>query len=279
MDGVFRPVALPPEPTHALEDQAAPMLQWVALADLVIDGRYQRDITAGGWGNIRRIAADFRWSRFSPLLVAPIEGGRFAVIDGQHRAHAAALCGVETVPAMVVPMDLREQALAFGGVNGTVTKVDIFALYRAALAAGVDWAVACERVVREGGCRLLTGNVSSLTRKPRDLTCIGVVRAHVCEGTGEVVTACLRGITASADRDCVDMYQMYVFKPFAAAVASSTRYLRADLAEFLSRHDLIELVTEARNVARAKIGGGSPPAIAQAMIEARLHAFTREAAA
>ena len=72
-------------------DQAAPMLAWIKIADLAIDDDYQRPLNPGNWLAIRKIAEAFRWGRFGPVLVSPIEAGRFAVIDGQHCCHAAAL--------------------------------------------------------------------------------------------------------------------------------------------------------------------------------------------
>ena len=92
---------------------AAPILQWIDIADLVVDDTYQRDLGRGNWKAIRRIAVAFKWSRFSPVFVSPVEGGRYAVIDGQHRAHAAAICGFPQVPCQIVPMTLEEQAASF----------------------------------------------------------------------------------------------------------------------------------------------------------------------
>src|SRR5690606_21829714 len=135
------------------------------IADLVVDDRYQRDLKTGNWAAIRRIAQQFRWSRFSPVLVAPVEGGRFAVIDGQHRTHAAAMCGHETVPCQVVQMDHAEQAASFAAVNGLVTKVSAGQVYKAALAAGTEWAVACHKAVTGAGCRLMTHNASGDAKK------------------------------------------------------------------------------------------------------------------
>lgn len=51
----------------------APMLQWIEIKDLVIDEAYQRDLTPRNWAAIRRIAANFKWSRFSPVFCAPVE--------------------------------------------------------------------------------------------------------------------------------------------------------------------------------------------------------------
>lgn len=271
---IFRLIDIPETPAHELPEQAAPMLQWVALSDLVLDGRYQREITPQGRRNIARIAQEFRWSRFSPLLVAPIEGGTFAVIDGQHRAHAAALCGIARVPVMAVLMDLAEQAQAFRAVNAAVTKVSGLQLFKAALAAGADWAVECDRVVADAGCTLRTSNVSSLQRRPGQITCIGLVRRHVDGGTGNVITAALRGVVGSSEADCVELYQRGILGPFCAAIAGSTRYLRADLAAFLDRHDLLSLSEEARARAKTMPGGGNARHLLQDMIAPRLHAFT-----
>lgn len=146
--------------------QPAPQLIWVEIRDLVIDDRYQRPLIAGNRIAIKRIAADFRWSRFSPVLVAPVEGGKYALIDGQHRAHAAALCGFERVPAMVALVAPEEQALAFIEINTRQIKVRGVAIYRAALAAGEAWAAECRDRVEAAGCRLMTANWSQARKSP-----------------------------------------------------------------------------------------------------------------
>ncbi|MBI1620099.1 ParB N-terminal domain-containing protein [Aquamicrobium zhengzhouense] len=129
----------------------APMLQWIRIEQLVVDDSYQRDLKAGNWKTIQRIAEAFRWSRFSPVFVAPVEGGRFAIIDGQHRTHAAAICGFAEVPCQVVQMSLEEQAASFAAVNGLVTKVTLQQIFKAALTAGETWAIECDRICRDAG--------------------------------------------------------------------------------------------------------------------------------
>ena len=134
----------------------APMLEWLPIRKLVVDDRYQRPLTGTSWAAIRKIAGAFHWSRFAPVLVAPVEGGLYAIIDGQHRTHAAALCGFTSVPAMAVHMTAREQASAFTWVNGQVLRINQHQVYRAALAAGEDWALRCRDAVEAAGCRLMT---------------------------------------------------------------------------------------------------------------------------
>ena len=81
---------------------AVPMLQWLRIEDLLVDPAYQRPIVGQGQRNVMRIAKAFSWSCFSPVVVSPIEGGKFVIIDGQHRTTAAALIGFDSVPCQVV---------------------------------------------------------------------------------------------------------------------------------------------------------------------------------
>lgn len=60
-----------------------PDLIWVRTDALRINEAYQRPIERRGWKTIRRIADNFTWGRFSPLLVAGLADGFYAVIDGQ----------------------------------------------------------------------------------------------------------------------------------------------------------------------------------------------------
>ena len=59
----------------------APVLIWLEIKDLVIDDTYQRDIGRRGRINVNRIAERFDWSKFAPVIVAPVEGGRFAIVS------------------------------------------------------------------------------------------------------------------------------------------------------------------------------------------------------
>jgi ParB-like chromosome segregation protein Spo0J len=57
-----------------------------------------------------------------------VEGGRFAIIDGQHRTTSAAILGIETVPCQIVIAEQTEQAAAFKAINGTITPISQMAL-------------------------------------------------------------------------------------------------------------------------------------------------------
>jgi hypothetical protein len=132
-----------------------PRLEWIALADCVIDETYQRPISRAGVTNLRRIAAEFSWSRFSPLIVAPTPFGKWAIIDGQHRATAALLLGYERAPAQIVDITQREQAAAFRSVNGNVTRPHALGIFHAAVAGGDALAVSLNDAAVEAGVRIM----------------------------------------------------------------------------------------------------------------------------
>jgi hypothetical protein len=159
----------------------APMLQWVKVADLVVDERYQRPIRGEGATNVRKIVGAFRWPRFAPVVVAPVEGGLFAIIDGQHRTTAAALCGIESVPCQVVVATPGEQADAFKAINGATTKMQPMTIHYAAVVAGDKEALAVEDVCLRAEVSVLRHPVPLAKQEPGQT--MAVVTLRTCLGT------------------------------------------------------------------------------------------------
>lgn len=232
----------------------APMLQWIRIEHLVVDETYQRELGPGNWAAIERIAKQFRWSRFSPVFVAPVEGGRFAVIDGQHRAHAAAICGMAEVPCQVVQMTVEEQAASFAAVNGLVTKVQPMQIYKAALAAGAPWAVACAAICADAGCRLMTSNASTGEKKPGQVYALKLIRGHHDRGTGHLATAALRALRESEAGGEAEAWGVDMLRPWLAAVAARPWLVEqgADLAGFLDGFDVYAALDRAAETMRMR---------------------------
>lgn len=207
-------------PASELREQPAPMLDWLKISSLRIDDRYQRPLTVRNWKAIQHIAANFDWCAFGPILCAPVEGGLYAVIDGQHRAHAAALCGIERVPAMIVPVPPAKQALAFVQVNSGI-RVSQHQTFRAELAAGNPEALAMAKACQDAGCEALTYNPSSKTRQPRQITSIGFLRACIRNGHAAHLTTALRAIVAYDEKGRVGLYTDYILQPLVAAIAET----------------------------------------------------------
>lgn len=224
----------------------APMLQWIRITDLIVDDGYQRPLGKSNWTAIQKIAANFLWSRFQPLLVAPVEGGRFAIIDGQHRAHAALLCGIEQVPAVAVMVGREEQSRAFAWVNSQTIKVTAWQVYKAALAAGEAWAVRAERATAAAGCKLMVYNNSGANKKPGELYCVVLVRRMIEAGMDEALTAGLAGLRACPAMDRSVAYSDYILKDWIPAVAESPVRNPEVLAEALALKNPFKVIEDAR---------------------------------
>lgn len=271
----FRTIDVADMQPATLAPQPAPQMLWVEIDQLVIDDRYQRPLSQNNRAAIRRIAAEFRWSRFSPVIVAPIEGGRYALIDGQHRAHAAALCGIKSIPAMVALVAPEEQALAFIEINTRQIRVGPEMVYRAALTAGEEWAVNCRDAVQAAGCRLMAAKYSTKDKKPGQVFCVGLIRKMVEAGNGEHVTDGLAAML-KYDPEAVANFSDAMLSPWLAAVTEARAGIPALVAALHARRPW--LVIEAAD--RLAEQDGKPKAQARReFFVASIHNAQREAAA
>lgn len=254
-------------PVDAPPDLAAPELIWVDIDALRVDDAYQRPVLRRGWKQIEWIAQNFNWASFQPVQVSRIGEGLFALIDGQHRAHAAKLAGFTSIPALCVEISQVEQAAAFARVNGNVTQVTQQAMFKAALAAGEEWAVESDRAVSEAGCVLMRYQKSSVERKPGEVFQIGLIREMVKNGEAEAITVGLRALRSCEAGDSRETWVGPVLKPWLQVIASNVAYLRLDLAKALDTFDLLSIYDEASQ--RAKMQRVSrPPLFRRALIDA-----------
>lgn len=251
---------------------SAPILQWVAIDDLVVDETYQRDLKPGNWKVIRKIADNFRWSMFSPVFVAPVEGGKFAIIDGQHRTHAAAAIGIEQVPCQVVPMDQREQAAAFAAVNGTVTKVTTWQIFKAAFAAGEKWAISCDEIARAAGCRVMMANKSHYDKKPGEIYGIRTFREIVERYDRVHIVQALSVLMATEGiRDAPEMWDSQYLRALLSAFCQRPRAMACD--DFVGKLELLDVWTMGEEIVaenRERIRKGLPYLAKKDALEARI---------
>lgn len=175
-------------------------LEWIAPSRLRIDANYQRDIGNLGVKNIRRIARQFAWRKFSPLIVAERAGGVYAIIDGQHRAIAATLKGgIEKLPCLIIRCSEAEEADSFSTINAQITRVHSQALFRARLAAGNSLAVSAQKSATAAGVKILAYPLAVNKMAPGETLACGAIEL-ACEHYGfKITTAALRGLAIGAN--------------------------------------------------------------------------------
>lgn len=235
---IVPPTGAPPDPGPL----GAGEFHRVAVADLRIDDSYQRPMAKHGVDAVRKIAANFRWERFVPIVVSRRTDGTLVVVDGQHRTHAAAFLGITHVPAWVVGLTASEEAAAFSWINGQVMKVSIYHVYKAALASGEAWAEAARDAVAAAGCELLTYPMSSARREPGRIQCVGLVRDMLAAGRGDTLRLGLAALRVSANGDNPDFYADWFLRPWFAALQTLQVTEKAGLATFVGGLEQIQLL-------------------------------------
>ncbi|MEL7090241.1 MAG: ParB N-terminal domain-containing protein [Pseudomonadota bacterium] len=226
------------------------MLEWLPISNLVIDESYQRPLGDKNWAHIRRIAAAFNWAKFQSCLVTPVDGVFFAIIDGQHRTHAAALIGETSVPCLISEMDQRAAALSFTAVNAEVTAISSFHVYRAALTAGEDWACALGDLEPDFGVKVSTFQKSSATKSAGELFCIGLLRRYTSPERLPILRLVIGALSASRLRSDMTAWSQALIKPMLELVEGlPSRPSSAEVIAFLDGLDLQQIE---RAVARLK---------------------------
>jgi hypothetical protein len=186
-------------PASPFSPGPAPFLEWIAVERLVVDTEYQREIGRRGAVNVMQIAEHFDWSKFAPVIIAPVEGGLFAIVDGQHRTTAATLRGIDQVPCQVVQADRAKQAAAYAAVNGNITKTTPQQLYHARLAANDPNAIEIANVCSAASVEVIRRNVPLSEMKVGQTQAIGALtRCIKLYGRDTLITA-LQCITQTAD--------------------------------------------------------------------------------
>lgn len=180
---------------------ALPELKWLLVDALRVDMEYQRPLMKNGRANIARIVAEFRWSRFSPLIVMSAGDGLYCIIDGQHRAIAARRLGIVSVPCQIVAATSSEAASIFAAVNGNVTPMTPQNLYRAALAAREAWAVEIDRMTRKARVEVLTYPVELSKQKARQTMIVATLRQRIRMFGADTVAIALEGMAQSRQAD------------------------------------------------------------------------------
>lgn len=147
------------------------------IAGLVVDGRYQRVFQPKNESRVRDLATHWNWGLYTPIILADLGSGKYAIIDGQHRAAAALSIGINELPAWVTRADEVEQAKAFLAINASPTRVDSLQLWHSRHAAGDYDAVMLWDVCKRAGVEISRYPVAAAFRQPHITLCPGVLHS------------------------------------------------------------------------------------------------------
>lgn len=172
-----------------------PDLRWIEIVDLRIDPAYQREVLRNGASNVVRIAREFDWSLFGIVVVAALEDGLYAIVDGQHRTLAAAIRQIAKVPCIIIKADARQQAKAFAAINGAVTKISPLQIFNAEIAAGQPDAIVLRDALAAADISICKYPVPSNKMKPGDTLAVNTMKRMLRMYSAAHLTTCMRCIT------------------------------------------------------------------------------------
>lgn len=131
-----------------------PSLQFCLVEQLQIDPAYQRSMdNEQSLSLVRRIATYWNWDLCQPLVVARRADGGLWVVDGQHRLAAARLRDdIPQLPCVVSNYaSAADEAASFVALNRERRPLSALDLFRAAISAGDETALAVSAAMTEFG--------------------------------------------------------------------------------------------------------------------------------
>lgn len=241
-----------------------PRLEWLSIAQLVVDPEYQRPIGKNGRVNVIAIARAFDWSKFSVVVVAPVGGDRFAIVDGQHHVTAAALIGIERVPCAIIEASRAQQAAAFAAINAVVTRMTPLQVHVARLAAGDAAADALSRVCAAAGVEICRYPIPADKMQPGQTLAVGMLARCRARYGDDVLRPALRCLVAAA-AGRPGLVRHEIVEAFCAVIEAEPDFARdeAALVAAASSFDL-----EAARASAWMLAGSSRRAASAAIVEA-----------
>lgn len=241
----------PPRDLGPVPDQ-----RWLPIDKLVVDEAYQRQIGGAGRKNVRGIAENFSWSKFSAVVVAPIAGGGYAIIDGQHRTTAAALLGFSEVPCQIIIASQAQQAEAFTAINGATTTMSSLALFAARVAAGDAEAVALAEACSSCGVEILRYPIQASQLKIGQTIATGALQRIWKRAGRDLLVIGLNAIMKSANRVTPGILKAPIITAVIEVLEDAPEWQQAGEALF-DAFDTIELLQAlADSTAEAARRGG-----------------------
>lgn len=197
-----------------------PVLQYCTPDQLRVDMSYQRSLEAGASkALIRRIATGWDWSLCQPLVVAKREDGGLYVVDGQHRLEAARLRGdIPQLPCVITQYSTAgEEAASFVALNQTRRPLSSLDLFKAALAAEDEAAVAVTRLMHDVGLSVASHTNYTAWKPGMCSNAAGILKSY--RQHGETITQKSLSCLAAAFEGQILRYAGSIFPGIVGVIA------------------------------------------------------------
>lgn len=237
-----------------------PVLEWVSPDSLCIEERYQRVISARSLSLIRRIVAEFSWTRFKSPICAYGANKELVVIDGQHTAIAAASHPyIKKIPVLVVQADnIQARAEAFMGHNRDRLAITPMQLFYSSVAAQDPIAMALRKALDETGCTMVKFNpeIWQVGQTMATTSLMNLVRRRGSEGAARVLK-----ILRSANRAPINRVEIKAVSELLWLKGWAGMFDDADLVSVISKKSADQWIADAE----AKVRRGQKMALARAV--------------
>ena len=235
---INRRIGVPPESTFVN----------VNLID--VDRQYQRALREV---LVNRILRKFQWSRFGAIVLAKKNGGRFMVVEGQHRVEAAKRHpDINAVPAVVFEFaSLEEEAKSFVGINRDRQAVSSVDRYWAAVTAGNPTALHVAAILKKAECDIVREHGAA---QPGHTHAVTALERSIKNFGDEATVRALRILCATWPDD-KDALRGTLITAVAGLVRFNPKLVDADLSAALCMHSFKEMTANAETI--RKMAGGS----------------------
>lgn len=246
------------------------------IKGLVVDGRYQRVFQVRNEKRVLALATNWDWSLYTPIIVAAVEG-KFAIIDGQHRAAAALALGFAELPAWLSAADEIAQARAFLAINASPTRVDALQLWNSRHAAGDLDAILLWDVCIRAGVEISRHPVAAAFRKPNVTLAPGALHELRLSVGKETLARALEIVVKVGQAQKTSLITRHIVRAIARLADSSWKDLDVEsIATGLALVDFLKVIAQATLEAK-DTGRATTDCLCEA-INARLAEALAEAA-
>jgi hypothetical protein len=215
---VIRPIPIAGLSPSAIRVQRPRFVDVDPRKDLIVETKYQRDLSAKSLKLIRRIVERFDWSKFKPPVCVE-HGDGFFVIDGQHTAiGAASHPDIKTIPVMVVDAgSVEARAASFVAHNRDRVAMSSLQVFHGEVAAGSHEASEILRLVDEAGGRVPRNPVGRRDARVGDVVSIAELE-HIYGGHGgeklkEIIRIAVEGRCRPISTTVLRAIRMLVTEP------------------------------------------------------------------